>query len=349
MRSLRFHGPGDLRLETVESPSPRVGDVVVTVEACGVCGSDLHFLDGSAVPRHTPITLGHEVAGRVEDPGRSSFAVGDPVVLDVGAFCGRCPRCREARPNLCQRAVILGIGIDGGLADQVTVPSRMVVARPDTLPAAVAATAVDAGATAHHAMTRAANVGPGMSVLIVGIGGLGGYGVQIARNLGAAPVIAADVDAAALARAADLGADETVLMEPGRSLGRAVKLLTDGGVDVAVEFVGRAATVDAAVKSLRPAGKAVVVGVGTEPLVTLPPVLWSNHEYTLTGSYGSLPGDTGRVLAALADGSLQPPPIRPVPLDEAVPVILAMSRGEHPVPGGRLVVIPGSDGATVLG
>lgn len=338
MRALRFHGPGDLRLEQVDPRPPGPGEVTVAVIACGVCGSDLHFLDGTARTAHVPITLGHEVAGTIVDPGDSDLAAGVPVLVEVGAFCGSCPRCREGRPNLCERAVVLGIGTDGGLADRVVVPAAQTTLLPAGLSTVAAATAVDAGATAHHAITRTAGVAPGMSVVVIGIGGLGSYGLQIARQQGAGPVIAADVDPGALERATGLGADETILIEPGASLGRAVKLLTDGGADVAVEFVGRAATVDAAIKSLRPGGRAVAVGVGVEPLVTLPPVLWSNHEYTLAGSYGSLPGDTATILQHLAAGTLQPPPVRVVGLDDAGDEILAMSRGAGG--GARLVVTP---------
>ena len=338
MRALRFHGPDDLRLEDVPAPTARPGEVVLGVEACGVCGSDLHFLDGSARTAHVPITLGHEITAAVarDAPG---WEAGTPVLVAAGSHCGECRRCAEGRPNLCERAAVMGIDIDGGLADQVSVPEGMLIRRPDGVSPTDAATAVDAGATAWHALTRRGAVRDGDAVLVIGVGGLGSYGVQIARNAGAGPVIAADIDLARLEEASRLGADEVVLVEPGRSLGRDVKLLTDGGVDIAVEFVGRAATVDAAVKCLRPGGIAVAVGVGVEPVTTLPPVLWSNNEYTLTGSYGSLPGDVEAVLAGLADGSLRAPPIEEVALDDAAPVILAAARGER-VTTGRLMVVP---------
>ena len=339
MRALRLHGPGDLRLESVPDPQPGADEVLVAVEACGVCGSDLHFLDGSARTAHVPITLGHEVAGVIVGSHHPEWAEGTPVLVTAGGFCGDCPRCQEGRPNLCERAAVLGITFDGGLADCLAVRADMLIARPTALSPAAAATAVDAGATAHHAVVRRGRVGAGDAVAIIGIGGLGGYALQIARNLGAGPIIAIDTDPAALARAKALGADEVVEAVPGRSIGREVKLLSDGGVDVALEFVGRAATVDAAVKCLRPGGTAVAVGVGSEPLTTLPPVLWSNHEYTLTGSYGSLPGDAESVLSGLADGSLNPPPITSVLLADAAPMILEMARRERRVTG-RLVVEP---------
>jgi D-arabinose 1-dehydrogenase-like Zn-dependent alcohol dehydrogenase len=339
VRALRFHGPGDLRLETVPDAAPGAGEALVAVEACGVCGSDLHFLDGSARTAHVPITIGHEVAGVVRQSSDPAFPTGAPVLVSAGGHCGECRRCAEGRPNLCERAAVLGITFDGGLADLLAVRTDMLIPRPPGLPADVAATAVDAGSTAWHAVTRRGGVGAGDIVAIIGIGGLGGYAVQIARGQGAGAVIAVDTDRAALEWARELGADEVVEVGPDTSIGRAVKLLTDGGADVALEFVGRAATVDAAVKSIRPGGTAVAVGVGLEPVATVPPVLWSNNEYTLVGSYGSLPGDTEEVLARLSSGDLKPPAITHASLDDAAAQIQEMASGGRRVVG-RLVVQP---------
>lgn len=336
VRALRFHGPGELRLEEVPDPT---ADVVVRVSVCGVCGSDLHFLDGSARTAYTPITLGHEIAGVVAHSDTAEWPEGTDVLVAAGGQCGECPRCLEGRPNLCERSVVMGIDVDGGLADFVSVRPDMLIRRPQGVPATDAATAVDAGATAWHAVTRRAGVASSDAVVIIGVGGLGGYAVQIARGAGASPVIAADTDPQRLEEARRFGADEVILVEEGKSLGREVKLLTQGGVDKALEFVGRASTVDAAVKCLRPGGVAVAVGVGTEPVTTLPPVLWSNNEYTLTGSYGSLPGDIEEVLAELAGGRLQPPATEEVALDQAAGVIDAIARGERRN-AGRLMVIP---------
>ncbi len=338
MRALRFNGPGALTLENIPDALPGPGEALLAVTVCGVCGSDLHFLDGTARTAHVPITLGHEIAGMIVDPGDSGLGERTPVVAVVGAHCRQCRRCAEGRPNLCERMAALGIHRDGGLAELVAVPGTSLVPIPGGLLPEAAATAVDAGATAHHAVTRTAALRSGETVLVIGAGGLGTYALQIARRYGAAAVIVADTDPAALERAHRLGADEVVAVAPGVSVGRTVKLLTDGGVDVALEFVGKAATVDAAVKSLRPGGRAVAAGVGTEPLLTVPPVLWSNNEYQLRGSYGSLPGDVEAVLAGLAAGELTAPPLESVSLDRAATTILARSRGE----GGssRLMVTP---------
>ncbi|MFQ5947801.1 MAG: zinc-binding dehydrogenase [Acidimicrobiia bacterium] len=338
-RALRFHGVDDLRLERIAQREPADGEVLTEVRACGVCGSDLHFLDGSARTGRVPVTLGHEVAATVSDSRHPDWSEGDDVLVAAGVECGTCRRCREGRINLCEHRQVVGIDFDGGLADWLVVPGQMLLRRPPGITAEVAATAVDAGSTAYHAVVRRAAVRQGDAVLVLGAGGLGAFGLQIAKSLGAAPVIVADVNPDAIARADRLGADETILVEEGISLGRTVKLLTDGGVDVAIEFVGRASTVDAAVKSLRPGGTAVAVGVGMEPLVTIPPVLWSTQEYALVGSYGSLRGDAEQVLTWLADGTISPPPLEQARLEEARDIILAMARGEQ-ASQGRLVVIP---------
>ena len=329
MRALRLHKPGDIRLDEVAPPQSDASTAIIEVEACGVCGSDVHFIDGSARTGHVPITLGHEVAGRIVTAPNADFAPGAEVVAEVGRFCQACPRCLVGRPNLCERARVLGIHVDGGFADLVAVPVESIVARPPGVAVGAAATAVDAGATALHAIRRRARVQAGESVLVIGAGGLGTYGIQFARQSGAGAVIVADTDPRALERADDLGVDETVLVEPGVSVGRRVKMLSDGGVDAAIEFVGSASTVDAAVKSIRPGGRAVVVGVGIEPVVSLPVVLWSNNEYSLLGSYGSLPGDTELVLGALADGSIIAPATMDVALADASELLVELAAGER--------------------
>lgn len=308
------------------------------VKACGVCGSDFHFVDGTAHPRQVPVTLGHEVAGTVVTSRDRTWQPGDDVIALAGLSCGSCRACADHRPMLCERLRLLGIDIDGGLAEFMLVPGDALIAKPSSLSWAVAATAPDAAATACHAAACRGEVRPGNTVAVVGLGGLGGYGAQIAKLLGAAPVIAIDTDPVAVENAVAAGADEGIVVTPGESVGRRVKIMTDGGVDVALEFVGRSETVDAALKSIRPGGRAVVVGVGPEPLHTLPPVLWSNHEYSLVGSFGSHDFDLTQVLTWLSTGALHPPPFQEVSLTDAVPAIERST--ESGVEGGRLIVVP---------
>jgi propanol-preferring alcohol dehydrogenase len=339
VRAIRYHGGRDLRLEDVTAPSPGTQEVLIDVAACGVCGSDLHFLDGTAATSRTPITLGHEIAGTVAASRHDDWNEGDAVVVAAGISCDLCSRCLEGRPNLCERVQMTGIDFDGGWAEQVVVPGRAVMARPPDLDVAAAAVAVDAGATALHAIVGRGGVEAGMSVAIIGVGGLGSFALQIAKMLGAVPLIAVDTDLAALERASALGADVVINAAESPSVGREIKLATEGGVDVAAEFVGAAATVDAAVKSIRKGGVAVATGIGNQPLTTLPPTVWAMSEYELRGSFGSLAGDSEQVLEWLAAGTIVPPPLAPVAIDEAPARIIEEAAG--PRSRLRLVVVPG--------
>ncbi len=339
VRALRFHGPGDLRLERVALPPPRAGEVALRVVAGGVCGTDLTFLAGSIRPGAVPVTLGHEVAATVTISESPDWASGDQVLVQPALTCGACRACRTGRSNLCVRIAMIGVDRDGGLADALVVPASSLRRLPAGMDPAVGAVAMDAGMAAYHAVARRGAVQAGDSVAVFGAGALGGLAIQIAKKLGAAPVVAVDVDQAALERARLLGGDEVVLSGDGSPPGRQVKLLTDGGVDVALDFVGAAATLDSAVKSLRPGGVAVAVGVGDERLATLPSVLWAIHEYELRGSFAGLPEDAEVVLGWLAAGDLVPPALEPTPLADAAPRILARSRGDEPN-RERLVVAP---------
>jgi D-arabinose 1-dehydrogenase-like Zn-dependent alcohol dehydrogenase len=259
----------------------------------------------------------------VATSGDATWAPGDLVVVAAGVSCEQCSRCLQGRQNLCEHVQMTGIDFDGGWAEQVVVPARALIPRPAGLDPAVAAVAADAGATAFNAIARRGGVKGGTAVAIIGVGGLGSFAVQIAKLLGAAPIIAIDISSAALELATALGADEVIDAATVESVGREVKLLTEGGVDVAAEFVGAAATVDAAVKSLRRGAIAVAAGIGDQPLVTIPPTLWAMSEYELRGAFGSLPGDTELVLEWLAAGDLLPPPLRRVRLEQAADTIAA--------------------------
>lgn len=332
-RALRFHGADDLRLETVPLRAPGSGDVLVAVDACAVCESDFAFLAGSARPRSIPVTLGHEIAATVAASQAPGWHEGDAVVVGAGLPCGECGHCVGGRVNVCEHLTLVGVDVDGGLADRLVVPGAALVRRPLGIDPGPAATA-DAAAAAYHAVVRRGELRQGHVVVVLGATAPAHYALQIAQVAGAAPVIAAVPDAAAGERARALGADEVLVLEAGRSVGREIKLLSDGGADVAADFSGEPATVDAAVKSLRPGGIAVTAGLGTDAVRTVPSVLWSLHEYELRGSFGSLPGDLDRVLAWLDDGTLDAPDTATVPLAEA-----SSALPEHDG-HQRLVVVP---------
>ena len=164
MRAVRFHGVGrPLAVEDVDRPRPGREDVLIDVAAAGVCGTELHFLDGLLAPARTPITLGHEVAGVVAEVGDAveHVAVGDRVAVHYLHACGRCPGCRTGDDHLCDAPLgFLAFATDGGFAEQIVVPASATVPVPEGLDLAAAAVLCCSGTTALHAVDIAA-VGPG--------------------------------------------------------------------------------------------------------------------------------------------------------------------------------------------
>ncbi len=308
MLAARLYAPGTpLKVENVLTPSLQAGDVLVRVLACGVCGSDVHMWQGAVPARKTPIVLGHEIAGRValpaEGPESSAWKVDDPVIVRAGSGCGNCHYCRSGRDNLCPSQRVLGMDEDGGFAHYVRAPAASLVPLPDGVPFEVGAILSDAVATPYHALIERGNLRAGESVAVFGCGGLGTHAVQLARLLGAGSVIAVDVRPGALARAQELGAQETVNAESEPPY-KAIQRLLGDGVDLALECVGRPETIAQAVRSLRPGGRAVIVGMGSEPIGLPPPALFAWREHAVLGSFGSTGRDLERVIELVRSGRL---------------------------------------------
>lgn len=305
MFAARLHTRGEpLRLERVPVPEPGWGEVLVRVQACGLCGSDLHFLDGDAPVAKLPITLGHEPAGTVEvvGPGVTDIEESARVVVRAGDSCGVCAACAAGRANICEASRVLGMHIDGGLAEFVVARASDLVRIPAGVPFEQAAIVSDAVATPYHALFERGGLQTGEAVAVFGCGGLGIHAVQLARLVGAGMVIAVDVRAPALACARDAGADVTVDATKERPA-RRIRELT-GGVDLAVECIGRAETITESVKSLRRGGRAVVVGMGSEPIALPPPNSFAWGEHALIGSFGSSLASVKRILGMVAAGRL---------------------------------------------
>src|SRR5271167_5216196 len=203
-----------LSIEDVAQPYPDTHEVLIEVEACGVCHSDLHVADGDW-PQLVPITkrpliLGHEIAGRVikKGPSVDHLEVGDHVGVPwVYWTCGECDFCREGNENLCSKQKITGVTVDGGYAEFVKAPASHATKIPDELTAVDAAPLFCAGVTVYRAL-RHAKIQPGQRLAVFGVGGLGQIAVQIGAGLGAA-VIAIDVSDEKLAQAKTYGASAT--------------------------------------------------------------------------------------------------------------------------------------------
>lgn len=345
MNAARFYGAKvPLKIEDIPQPQPGPGEALLEVRAAGLCGTDVHIaLEGTIPTAIQPITLGHEAAGVLAavGPGVKAWHEGDRTCLMPHVPCGECYYCTVGEEALCPHTQILGIHRDGAFAEYVKIPATSLVALPDGIPFEIGAILTDAVSTAYHAVVCRGNLKAGESVAVFGCGGVGHHGIVWARQQGAGRIIALDIASGALERAMSVGADEVIDAREG-DIAKKVRALTSGlGVDLALEFVGRAETVTEGLKSLRRGGRLVVVGVGPER-VTLPPLqVFVGVEAALLGSMGFHRTDLEKVIRSVAEGKIN--------LSDSIGQILPLSAindalrftAEHRSEGARLVVVPG--------
>ncbi|MEZ6061055.1 MAG: galactitol-1-phosphate 5-dehydrogenase [Planctomycetaceae bacterium] len=280
-------------LELTDLPTPEIGpeDVLVRVQACGICGSDIHGWDGSSGRRIPPLVMGHEAAGIVAAVGSSvtQFTEGDRVTFDSMVSCGRCDFCLDGRPNLCDNRMVLGVSCGdyrryGAFAEYISVPQRITYHIPDSLPFEHAAL-IEAVSVAVHAANRTP-VKMGDTAVVVGSGMIGLLVIQTIRLAGCGRVIAVDLSDQKLQVAKKLGADITINAGSEDVVAR-VKELTGGrGADVALEVVGSTPTVKAAIESTRKGGTVTLVG-NLAPNVELPLQSVVTRELNVIGSCAS--------------------------------------------------------------
>jgi alcohol dehydrogenase, propanol-preferring len=295
-----------LALEDVSPPRAERNDLLIQVEACGVCHSDLHVADGDW-PQFTAITkmpliLGHEIAGRVVEKGSGvrELQIGDRVGLPwIYWTCGECEFCFEGNENLCARQKITGVMVDGGFAEFVTAPASHVVKIPNGLTAVEAAPLFCAGVTVYRALKQA-RISPGQRVAIFGIGGLGHVAVQIGRELGA-EVTAIDVADEKLRLAETLGAAHSL---NAASTNVAKELKAQGGVHVALVTSAAKAAYDTAFACVRPTGTLLVVGLPPEN-ICFPPILMAAKEVRIHASAVGTRQDLREVLAMASKGKIR--------------------------------------------
>lgn len=288
MRAARFEAAtSSLTVVDVPVPTPGPSEVLVKVMACGICLSDVHLIDGSLPGSLPVVTPGHEAAGLVERAGErvSGWRTGDRVLLGAGRACGSCAACRRGVPE-CEAPQIMGFGYDGAWAQYVVVPGGTLTPLPDELPLEQACVLADAVATPYAALTERAHLRPAESIGLWGIGGLGVHAVQVARMVGAAPIIALDPLPAARERALTLGADEALDPTAPDVLDR-IRALTQGrGLDVAVDLVGANVVLAQCVASLARGGRAVMVGLSLEDMQLGPGVALGVQNQSLLGHLG---------------------------------------------------------------
>ena len=330
-------------LELQEVPVPKIGDrdVLVRVKAAGICHSDVLYRAGTSPVRPLPMTLGHEVSGVVEKAGSAvkDLAPGDPVCLHYNITCGDCTWCASGNEQFCPTGLMIGHYTDGGFAQFIAVPSRNALRLPDEIPFEQGATLMCASATAFHAL-RKSGLRAGETAAIIGVGGLGMSAVQLARAFGALTVFAVDIRQESLDLASRYGAVpvNALASDPVE----AIRRLTGGrGADVAVELIGTSRTMHQAVKCLAPLGRAVLVGITSEPLTldTYREVL--GGEAQVIGSNDHLLAELPTVIEMARRGTLDTSQVvtRSIPLDASA--INASLDGLEKYSGGiRTVVVP---------
>jgi len=315
MRALRLVGASEFVYGEVEAPGAGEGEVVVRVRACGICGSDVHGMDGSSGRRIPPVIMGHEAAGEIVEIGTGveGWTVGDRVTMDSTLYCGECSRCMAGEINLCPERRVLGVSCvdfrqDGAFAERVVVPARVLHRLPEGLSYAEAAFA-EPVAVALHAVSRG-GVRPGDRAVVVGSGLIGLLVVQALVRAGCREVIAVDRDGERLALACELGAaagylpDDPALRSAVGADGK------DGGVEVVFEVVGIGETLALAVGLARRGGRVVCVG-NLRAEVPLPLQAVVTREITLAGSCASA-GEYPEALEAIGEGSIRVVPLTSV-------------------------------------
>ncbi len=339
MLAVRYSGPKrPLTLDRVPVPAPGPGEALVRVRAAGVCRTELHFLDGLLDLGVAPLTLGHEIAGEVAALGAGAEGVkpGDRVLVCYYATCGRCRWCRTGRENLCGHPVAqLGFTADGGYAEYLKAPVRVMVPLPEGLDFVPASTLGCSVTTALHASGTIANLRAGETAVVYGAGGVGFALVQVCKARGAT-VIAVGRSAQKLDRAMRLGADAVINAAEGKVSER-IRALTGGeGADVIFELVGVRETMGEAAAALRKRGRLVFIGYSEDPF-TVSPLRLVIDEAQVLASVGNTLQEAHEAVAWAAKGIVRAIVDRTYPLAEAPAALEALRRGEIV---GRAVLLP---------
>jgi L-iditol 2-dehydrogenase len=307
MKALVLAEYGRFVLEDRPIPTLQSDEVLVRVRACGICGSDVHGMDGSTGRRIPPIVMGHEAAGEIARVGAAvkTWSVGDRVTFDSTVYCGECCHCRRGEVNLCDHRRVLGVSCadyrrDGAFAEFVAVPQRILYRLPDNLSFEQAAM-VEAVSVAVHAVKRTA-LAAGATAVVVGAGMIGLLVVQVLRVAGCAQIIAVDLDPERLRLAQKLGATTTILTGSDGLVPR-VQDLTDGrGADAAFEVVGITPALKTAIDCVRKGGSITLVG-NLQAKVDLPLQLVVTRELRLIGTCASA-GEYPECLELIASGKV---------------------------------------------
>lgn len=340
MEAAIFHGAHQpLTIEEIPTPDPGLGEILVKIAACGVCHTDLHYLDHD-VPtfKKPPMVLGHECSGTVAalGSGVKQFKEGDHVLLPAVYGCGQCGMCRRGRENVCENMVMFGNHVDGGYAEYMIAPAKDAFSLPEEIPLVEGAIIADATTTPYHAVVNRGKVQPGDRVVVFGCGGIGLNVVQIAAAMHG-EVVAVDIVDSKLEWARKMGAATTLNAKSVERVDKEVRRLTGGGADVAFEAIGNPVTQEQAFASVRTGGRIVMVGYSEKPM-KLESGRVMFRELEIVGSLGCRPVDYPRVLELARKGKIKVAELvtAKFPLNQVNAAFDSLRRGE----GIRSVVTP---------
>ena len=324
-----------LEIEEAALPAPDAGEVLIRVEACGVCHSDLHVAEGDwpqfAAITKKPLILGHEIVGCVEQKGADvrELQIGDRVGVPwIYWTCGQCEFCREGNENLCVRQKITGVTVDGGFAEFMKAPASHAMKIAADLSPVEAAPLFCAGVTVYRSLKHA-NITAGQRIAIFGIGGLGHVAIQIAREMGA-EITAIDVSGEKLALATTLGAANVL---NAASANVAKEMRAKGCAHVALVTSAAKAAYDMAFACLRPTGKLLAVGLPAEN-ICFPPIMMAAREARVQASAVGTREDLREVLAMAGKGKIRCH-VTQQPLEKVNEVLEQLKHGQV---SGRIVL-----------
>ena len=291
MKALVMKEYNSLSYEDVPDPKAGVNDVLIRIHACGICGSDVHGLDGSTGRRMPPIIMGHEASGVIEETGSNveKYKKGDRVTFDSTVYCGKCHYCLHGLTSLCDSRLVLGVSCedykrDGAFAEYVAVPQYILYPIPDSVSFEKAAM-VEPLSVAVHAVEitpKAIND----TALVIGAGIIGLFTIQTLRAIGCGTIIAVDVDQTRLDKAVELGADIGLRADRDDVKADVLKHTGNRGADIAFEAVGNSETVNTGVKCTRKNGSLTLIG-NFSPKVDLPLQDVVARQIRIYGSYAN--------------------------------------------------------------
>lgn len=323
----------------VETPKPQGREILVRVERCGLCHSDLHIQDGYADlgggkrldttrGMTLPFTLGHEIAGVVDEvgPDAPQDLIGARRAVFPWIGCGQCRDCANGDENLCLKQRFLGVAVDGGFATHVLVPDAKYLLDYDPLPINTAATLMCSGITAYGALKRLVDRPRQRNLLLIGLGGVGMMGLSLAQAMFKQPVTVADLSAAA--RDAALGNGAAHAYDPSEpDIVKRILKETDGGFDAVVDFAGNDKSMGFATSVVARGGKIVVSGLMGGQF-TLPMVQWIYKRLTVEGFMVGTLSEAQELMALARAGQIKPTPMREEPMADVQTWIDALRAGK---------------------